>query len=517
MSTYQCSSCGREIEAAPRCPHCGAEQGQWADELARIERVDRRDEDRVTSASPASSGSSPQKMQAALFQRDILAHANEERLKQATKPRRVLRRRPPAAARRPPNPACRHRPGSPRQQRAPAPAATSRPRRPPPPAYRRPGGRPAEPNPGATSRRPPPARCRTSCSASAPCCSASPRSSSPRVATSSRTIQPAGDPAHRDRADAGRAAGGGPARADLHRRDRSPRSACCWCRSTGTRSGPSSRVCDQGRSPAPVFAGLIFALTAAVGRGLRQRHRPAASPGTPPCSPSSRCCRCWRTSGSTARPAGRSSWPRSPPSTCSWPGVFTRRRPAGAATPATPDRRRPGPPPAPADGAPPTGEPRRRGADDAADGGLDRPESAPEEADAVLDRAHRPPGGPPAPRHPGSRSNPTAPRPSRIAGPPPPRRPPRWLRELTWVLHGLAVGAALLYAVAALVGTDDRAGRVPGRRRCWCWPPRSAWSARSRCDRRTAARRRRRRPDPRRDRRGRPGRRRRPARPRAAR
>ncbi len=52
------------------------------------------------------------KMQAALFQRDILAHAGEERIRQATRPRRVLRRRP---GRRPPTAATGAPPRVPRQ------------------------------------------------------------------------------------------------------------------------------------------------------------------------------------------------------------------------------------------------------------------------------------------------------------------------------------------------------------------------------------------------------------------
>lgn len=92
MATFECSSCGRKIEAAPRCPHCGAEQGAWAEELARIERsiaeMKARDVEIAKEQKQIASH-----LQAALFQRDILAHASEERLKQASRPRRVLRRR----------------------------------------------------------------------------------------------------------------------------------------------------------------------------------------------------------------------------------------------------------------------------------------------------------------------------------------------------------------------------------------------------------------------------------------
>ncbi|GIJ77962.1 hypothetical protein SAMN05443287_105321 [Micromonospora phaseoli] len=97
MATFQCSSCGREIKPAIRCPHCGAHQAQWADHLAEIERSIA--EIKAREAAIASEQRQlAAKMQAAIFQRDILSHAGnagDERLKQATRPRRVLRRRPP--------------------------------------------------------------------------------------------------------------------------------------------------------------------------------------------------------------------------------------------------------------------------------------------------------------------------------------------------------------------------------------------------------------------------------------
>ncbi|BCJ58494.1 SCO7613 C-terminal domain-containing membrane protein [Micromonospora endophytica] len=102
MATFQCSSCDREIKPAVRCPRCGAHQPQWAEHLAEIERSIA--EMKAREAAIASEQRQlAAKMQAALFQRDILAHAGssgEERLKQATRPRRVMRRRPP---RRPPS------------------------------------------------------------------------------------------------------------------------------------------------------------------------------------------------------------------------------------------------------------------------------------------------------------------------------------------------------------------------------------------------------------------------------
>jgi hypothetical protein len=80
------------IEVAPRCPHCGAEQGEWAAELARIERsiADMKARDVAIAKEQKQIAAN---LQAALFQRDILAHASDERLNQATRPRRVLRRK----------------------------------------------------------------------------------------------------------------------------------------------------------------------------------------------------------------------------------------------------------------------------------------------------------------------------------------------------------------------------------------------------------------------------------------
>ncbi|MBF9130366.1 permease, partial [Plantactinospora sp. S1510] len=101
MSTYQCSSCGREIEAAPRCPYCRAEQPERPDDLARIERSIAEMKIREAAIAKEQKTIASQ-MQAALFQRDILSHAADQRRKQNTKPRRVLRRkanrRSPAAA-----------------------------------------------------------------------------------------------------------------------------------------------------------------------------------------------------------------------------------------------------------------------------------------------------------------------------------------------------------------------------------------------------------------------------------
>jgi hypothetical protein len=116
VQTFRCASCGREIKPAVICPHCGADQPQWPEHVAEIERsiaeLKARDAEIAREQRQIAA-----KMQAALFQRDILAHAGEERLKQATRPRRVLRRRP---GRRPPTAATGAPPRVPRQGAAPA-------------------------------------------------------------------------------------------------------------------------------------------------------------------------------------------------------------------------------------------------------------------------------------------------------------------------------------------------------------------------------------------------------------
>ncbi|MEU4679406.1 permease [Micromonospora sp. NPDC023737] len=126
MATFQCSSCGREIKPADRCPHCGAEQPQWVEHLAEIERSIAEMKAREA-AIAREQRQIAAKMQAALFQRDILAHAGEERTKQATRPRRVLRRRP---GRRPPTATTGAPPRVPRQG---TPPGSAEPPPPPPP------------------------------------------------------------------------------------------------------------------------------------------------------------------------------------------------------------------------------------------------------------------------------------------------------------------------------------------------------------------------------------------------
>lgn len=98
MSTFLCPSCGRTIAAAPRCPHCNAPQSQWTDELARLERsiADLKARDAALLLEQQQVAA---QIQAALFQRDVLAHARSQHTRRTARPRRLLRRRP---GRRPP-------------------------------------------------------------------------------------------------------------------------------------------------------------------------------------------------------------------------------------------------------------------------------------------------------------------------------------------------------------------------------------------------------------------------------
>lgn len=123
MVSFQCSSCGRELNPAARCPHCGAQQPQRLEHLAKVERsiAEMKARDAEISGEQRKIAA---KMQAALFQRDILAHADEENVKQATRPRRVLRRRPDRRSPTAP-------PGTP--PRVPRQGTSSGPAEPPPP------------------------------------------------------------------------------------------------------------------------------------------------------------------------------------------------------------------------------------------------------------------------------------------------------------------------------------------------------------------------------------------------
>lgn len=107
MNLYPCSVCGRGISSTSQCPHCGARQGDYAEELARLERAiaEMKARDAALAEEQQNLAAS---LQAAIFQRDILAHAQAERLKNASRPRHTLRyrigRRPPTATHRIPPP-----------------------------------------------------------------------------------------------------------------------------------------------------------------------------------------------------------------------------------------------------------------------------------------------------------------------------------------------------------------------------------------------------------------------------
>lgn len=99
MEKHRCPSCGRRIVLAARCPNCGARQADWADELARIDRSIAEMKARDAAIAKEQKQIASQ-LQAALFQRDILAAAAEEPQKKTSRTRRLLRRpgqRPPTA------------------------------------------------------------------------------------------------------------------------------------------------------------------------------------------------------------------------------------------------------------------------------------------------------------------------------------------------------------------------------------------------------------------------------------
>ena len=464
-------------------PYCNAEQGKWADEVARIEReiaeIRRQDiklarDQRLLA----------QQMQAAQFQRDILAAANQERIKeQRKKPRRVLRRR---ATRRPPT------------------ADPAGPRIPPAAADRdRAAGRAAA-APGAWTSTSEGLR----------------EEASPReiqnvylglgalllgvAAVVFAGVTPYAIP--RLAILAGAAAlmlGVAP-----FVRARQLSSTAETVSAVGLILVPLIGYAlylvpavATGPVPGEVFGGIVFAVTAAIAAvyasatGLsapryatvlalqpvipllayRWIDGPAGWAFSLPRSPP------WTSgwAGSTppsapwSRPPGRPGWSRRRPPSTSRPAAASRPGSGSAAAPATPTRaparhRRPdaadGPPsrtrgrattgpgsvsargparcrPTAAQGVPDrvAPVPGQRTDDESADRPAEtaprresrRPEGAAEEAEVLID---------------------AGPADAPVSGPPPQTEvAARWLREMSWVLFGIAIGAALIYAVAGLV------------------------------------------------------------------
>lgn len=95
-ATSTCSMCGRERDPSVRCPHCGNTPEQLAAEVARLNKAiaDMNAEDLRLSGERKKLSS---KLQAALYQRDILAHAEAQRQKKATPKQRRWLPRPPGA------------------------------------------------------------------------------------------------------------------------------------------------------------------------------------------------------------------------------------------------------------------------------------------------------------------------------------------------------------------------------------------------------------------------------------
>ncbi|QDY06609.1 permease [Micromonospora sp. HM134] len=397
MESFQCSSCGRQIKPAARCPNCGAEQPQWRDHLAEIERsiaeMKARDAEIAREQRQIAA-----KMQAALFQRDILAHAGEERIKQATRPRRVLRRK---ADRRPPTATTGAPPRVPRQG---APAGPAGPDEPPlPPPYRTAtwlGADNPEHPAEASSREVQniPLGLGALVLAVAAVVFAAVATSSMDalarlgillVATVLLLLAPP----------------------VLARRGLT--STAETIATVGLLlvplAGYALWAVDRIGASGAVFSGVIFALTTgvalayALGTGLRA-PRFAAVLAAQPVVPL--LVYGW-ISGATG-----------------WAVVLTVVAVLDLALVRSGImRERPAPPESTADR--PTGPPRQRVAPDG------RPEGAPEESGEVLDGTAATPGGVP--------------------------RPVPWLPQMTWLLHGVAVALALAYAVTALL----RAQTVP--------------------------------------------------------
>ncbi|MGS2614342.1 SCO7613 C-terminal domain-containing membrane protein [Micromonospora sp. LZ34] len=410
MATFQCSSCGREIKPAVRCPHCGAEQPQWVEHLAEIERSIA--EMKAREAAIASEQRQiAAKMQAALFQRDILAHAGEERIKQATRPRRVLRRRP---GRRPPTATTGAPPRVPRQGTPPP--GPDDPTPPPPTATWLDADDPEHP-PEASSREVqniPLGLGALLLGVAAVVFAAVATSSMDALARLgilllATVLMLLAPPA-------------------LARRGLT--STAETIAAVGLLLVPLAgyalwavdRIGGGGASGA-VFAGLVFAVTAGVSfgyanwTGLRAPRFAtvlAAQPVVPLFA--------------YDRITGPAGWALALTAVAVLDLLLAR-------TPVTVERpvRRDLPPPAPAEPPAAPTAPRQRQPEG-------RPEGAPEEAGEVL--AGTTPAGPDAaPADPDGAAT----------------RPVPWLRELTWLLHGAAVAVALAYAVTALL----RAQTVP--------------------------------------------------------
>ncbi|MFI7282128.1 SCO7613 C-terminal domain-containing membrane protein [Micromonospora chersina] len=401
MQSFRCASCGREIKPAVVCPHCGADQPQWAEHLAEIERsiaeMKARDAEIAREQRQIAA-----KMQAALFQRDILAHAGEERIKQATRPRRVLRRRP---GRRPPTATTGAPPRVPRQG---TPSTGPEDLPPPPPPRSRPQwldvDDPEHP-PEASSREVqniPLGLGALLLGVAAVVFAAVATSSMDAlarlgvllVATVLMLLAPPVLARRGLTSTAETIAAVGLLLVPL--------------------AGYALWAVDRigGGTSGAAFSGSIFLLTTAVafgyayGTGLRAPRFAtvlAAQPVLPLLA--------------YERITGPAGWAL----VLTVVAVVDLALARSAVVLERPVRRDlPIPPPEPA-------PPRQRAADD-------RPESDPEESAEVLG-AEPPPGAEPAP----------------------PARPVPWLRELTWLLHGAAVAVALAYAVTALL----RAVTVP--------------------------------------------------------
>ena len=393
MQTFKCASCGRVIKPAAQCPHCGADQPQWIEHLAEIERSIAEMKAREA-AIAAEQRQLAAKMQAALFQRDIIAHAGEERIKQATRPRRVLRRR---AGRRPPTATTGAPPRVPRQG---TPSGPEDPPPPPPAAAKWLDVDDPEHPPEASSREVqniPLGLGALLLGVAAVVFAAVATSSMDAlarlgvllIATVLMLLAPPVLARRGLTSTAETIAAVGLLLVPL--------------------AGYALWAVDRigGAASGSAFAGSIFLVTTAVAFGYAQwtglrAPRFATVLAAQPVLPLF----------AYDRVTGPTGWALALTAVA----VIDLALARSAVVLERPVRRDLPPPP------PPAAAPRQRSAEG-------RPETDPEEADAVLDAG--------------------------VAGPAPgPVRPVPWLRELTWVLHGAAVAVALAYAVTALLRAD---------------------------------------------------------------
>lgn len=438
MRAQACPTCGQAADPTRQCPHCGATPGDFAAELAKIEReiAELAKKDVAIQNERATLS---KKMQAAMHRRALLANAQDERSRHGvTRPRRPGRRRPvqtPPTQRRPP-----YAPTGPPRQRTAEPFSDG----PPDPAAA------AQPSPAVR----PEASTRSVqnillglgalllavaavvfAGVAISTLDALSRATILIVATVLTLIAPMPVARRRLTATAETIAAVGLLLLPL--------------------AGYALWTVEQlrlHRIPAATYAAVVFAVSALVAFGYARTTglsapRYATLLAVQPVLP-------LFAYDSITGPAG---WALVLAGVAAIDVLLARLLPTGLATWA-------GAPPGGHAGGPPwawAGPPTARRAGRApARPAPDRPEGAPEEPDAVLVAAE---GAEPAPAaRPDDRPAGPAAAPAPAAVPTAAPSTTFWLRDAAWVLHGLAYLAALGYATAALIQADTFGGAVAG-------------------------------------------------------